>query len=321
MKKHPLQRRPKPRPFEEKFSAEGEFFGSREKKTRPSLGRLPHVLLGMLGGVAVVGLVLIGANQWRVTSVTTEAGKLYTAAVVEEYTGLKVGDPMLGFDKRDVVKTLKAGLPLLDDIKIRRQLNGSVTVSFNEITEVYYTRHNLNYYLMDAADREVLGVFSQPGEARRVGAVYVGLPESARMRVGEPLSFIHLPYEPDSAPSDNLADYEIETDEAEVEYAYVTEFIDTVMASPLSERVTGMELGDRYDLWMVLDRRIKLRIGNMDELERKLNLAVRTLAEREEAGGEDGSMPVLMDVSDPSRIIYRMSPDIVLPDWAEGLPE
>jgi hypothetical protein len=59
----------------------------------------------------------------------------------------------------------------------------------------------------------------------------------------------------------------------------------------------------------------------MDELERKLNLAVRTLAEREEAGGEDGSMPVLMDVSDPSRIIYRMSPDIVLPDWAEGLPE
>jgi hypothetical protein len=145
------------------------------------------------------------------------------------------------------------------------------------------------------------------------------------MRVGEPLSFIHLPYEPDSAPSDNLADYEIETDEAEVEYAYVTEFIDTVMASPLAERVTGMELGDRYDLWMVLDRRIKLRIGNMDELERKLNLAVRTLAEREEAGGEAGSvpgrMPVLMDVSDPSRIIYRMSPDIVLPDWAEGLPE
>jgi hypothetical protein len=216
-------------------------------------------------------------------------------------------------------------LPLLDDIRIRRQLNGSVTVSFNEITEVYYTCHNRNYHLMDAAHREVLGVFSQPGEARRVGAVYVGLPESARMRVGEPLSFIHLPYEPHSAPSDNLADYEIEIDEAEVEYAYVTEFIDTLMASPLAERVTGMELGDRYDLWMVLDRRIKVRVGNMDELERKLILAARTLEEREEAGGVTGSMPgsmpVILDVSNPARIIYRMSPDIVLPEWAVGLPE
>jgi hypothetical protein len=83
----------------------------------------------------------------------------------------------------------------------------------------------------------------------------------------------------------------------------------------------------------VLDRRIKGRVGNMDELERKLILAARTLAEREEAGGEDdsmpggtpgsmpGSMPVILDVSNPARIIYRMSPDIVLPEWAVGLPE
>lgn len=321
MKKISSLRRPKPRPFDEKFSAEGEFFGSREKRVRPSVGRMPLILLCMLGGVALAGLALALSDLWEVTAVTAEDGLVYSASVVEEYTDLKAGDKMLGFDSSAVVKHLKAGLPMLDRIKVRKHFSGEVTVTFEEITEVYYTCHNANYYLIAAEDREVLGVFSKPNEARRVGAVYVGLPEAARVRVGEKLSFINLPYEPDSAASDDLADYEIETDEPKVEYAYVTEFIEALMTSPLADRVTGMELGDRYDIWMVLDRRIKVRIGNMDELDRKLSLTERSLADRAEEGRDDGSMPVLVDVSDPTRTIHRASPDIELPAWAVGLPD
>ena len=321
MKKISSIRRPKPRPFEEKFSAEGEFFGSREKRIRPSVGRMPIILLCMLGGVALAGLALALSNLWEVTEVTAEGGLVYSASVVEEYSELKAGDKMLGFDNSAVVKRLKAGLPMLDRIKVRKHFSGEVTVTFEEITEVYYTCHNANYYLIAAEDREVLGVFSKPNEARRVGAVYIGLPEAARVRVGEELSFVNLPYEPDSAASDDLADYEIETDEPKVEYAYVTEFIDALMTSPLADRVTGMELGDRYDIWMVLDRRIKVRIGNMDELDRKLNLTERSLSDRAEEGRDDGSMPVLVDVSDPARTIHRASPDIELPVWAVGLPD
>lgn len=320
MKQIRLPRRPKPRPYEEKFSAEGEFFGSREKKTRPALGRLPRILLGMLGGVALAGLALLGSQFWEVTAVTAADGQLYTASVVEEYTGVEAGDKMLSFDSSAVAKRLKAGLPLLDRIKVRKHWNGEVTVSFEEITEVYYTCHNANYYLIDAEEREVLGVFSQPNEARRVGAVYVGLPEATRVRVGEELSFVNLPYEPESAQND-LSDYEIETDEPKVEYAYVTEFIEAVMESPLGARVTGMELGDRYDIWLVLDRRIKVQIGNMDELERKLTLVERSLEDRGEEGRDDVSMPMLVDVSDPTRTIHRASPDLKLPSWAVGLPE
>ena len=140
------------------------------------------------------------------------------------------------------------------------------------------------------------------------------------MRVGEELSFVNLPYEPESAQND-LSDYEIETDEPKVEYAYVTEFIEAVMESPLGARVTGMELGDRYDIWLVLDRRIKVQIGNMDELERKLTLVERSLEDRVEEGRDDVSMPMLVDVSDPTRTIHRASPDLELPSWAVGLPE
>jgi hypothetical protein len=237
---------------------------------------------------------------------------------VEQLADLEAGDTMLGFDSFAVVKRLKKALPLLDHVKVRKHLNGKVTITFSEVTELYYTRHNANYYIISAEDREVLGVFSNPNEARRVGAVYIGLPEATRVRVGEKLSFINLPYEPDSMPEE-LVTYELETDVPEVEHAYVFDFVEALMASPLASRVTGMELGDRYDIRLVLDGRILVKIGDMDELDRKLTMTERSLEDRAQAGKDDGSLPVLVDVSDPARIIHRASPDIQLPDWAKGL--
>ena len=321
MKKFRIPRTPKPRSFDEKFGAEAEFFGSREGKRIPShpyVKKLPVILFGMLGGVALVGAILLLSSLWTVKSVIASDGQIYTASVVAELSDLEAGDRMLGFDSSDVAKRLKADLPLLDRIKVRKHLNGEVSIRFEEITEVYYTCHNANYYFISIHDRRVLGVSSDPKEAKRVGAVYVGLPEAARVRVGEELTFINLPYEPDSAPEDNV-DYELETDEPQVEYAYVFEFVETLMESPLADRVTGMELSDRYDIWLVLDRRIKVRIGSIDELERKLSMTERSLSDREAEGKDDGTMPVLVDVSDPARIIHRASPDIELPDWTEGL--
>ncbi|MBQ3507172.1 MAG: FtsQ-type POTRA domain-containing protein [Clostridia bacterium] len=324
MKMIRIPRLTKMRSFEEKFPMEGEFFGSREKKKNMSLRRMIQILVGMLGGVVLTGAVLLISGIWQVSEVQVADGQLYTASVVKEYADIHAGDKMLGFDSMAVVKRLKAGLPLLDNIKVRKHLNGRVTISFEEITSVYYTRHNMNYYLISGDDGlsierggEVLGVFANANEARRVGAIYVGLPEAARVRVGERLSFINLPYDPDSL-STGAVDYELETDEPKVGYAYVYDFLNNLMESPLAPRVTGMEMGDRYDLHFVLDGRIWVRIGSMEELDRKLDLTNRVLEDRAESGKDDDSLPQLVDVSDPTRIIHRASPDIVLPDWAQN---
>ena len=106
------------------------------------------------------------------------------------------------------------------------------------------------------------------------------------------------------------------TDEPDKEFAYVFEFVDTLMESPLGERVIGMELGDRFDLWFVMEGRIRVRVGTMDELERKLTLAERSLQDRVENGGVSDVYPTMVDVSDPTRIIHSSSPKVEMPDWA-----
>jgi cell division septal protein FtsQ len=269
----------------------------------------------MLGVVILTAAVMLLGKLPKVTAVSAEDGTYYTAAAVLAHAGIEAGDEMLGFDGFAKAKELKKSLPLMDKVKIRKHLNGAVTISFTEVESLYYTCHNQNYYIINAETHEVLNVAGDAAEARRVGAVYLGLPECTRVRVGEELTFINLPYAPETdAPE--ISTFELETYEPERENAYVFEFVEILMKSSVAERVVGMELGDRYDLWLVLRGGIRIRVGTMDELERKLTLADRSLKDKAASGGIPAGMPTLVDVSDPARIIHRSSPDVELPFWA-----
>lgn len=309
---------PRPRPhrsYSEKFCKGARPFGGGVKHTPPDYGSLPRLLLCMLFGTLLVVAILLLGKLWRVKEVTARDGRYYSSAVVLNQVGIRAGDEMLGFDGFTVKKRLKDKLPLLDEIRVRRQGGGRVSVSFTEVEALYYTCHNQNYYILDARTYEVLCISSRPDEAQRVGAVYLGMPACARLRVGERLTFVNLPY-PLETTSPELSTYELETEEPEQENAYVLTFAQELMSSPLASRVVGMELGDRYDLWLVLREGIRIRVGGMEELERKLSVAERALQEKEQSGTHPAGLPVLLDVSDPARVIYRPSPDIELPDWA-----
>jgi cell division septal protein FtsQ len=315
MKKIRIPRRPKRLPFKAKFARDARPFGSGERYTSPDLGSIPLLLLCMLGVVILTAAVMLLGKLPKVTAVSAEDGTYYTAAAVLAHAGIEAGDEMLGFDGFAKAKELKKSLPLMDKVKIRKHLNGAVTISFTEVESLYYTCHNQNYYIINAETHEVLNVAGDAAEARRVGAVYLGLPECTRVRVGEELTFINLPYAPETdAPE--ISTFELETYKPERENAYVFEFVEILMKSSVAERVVGMELGDRYDLWLVLRGGIRIRVGTMDELERKLTLADRSLKDKAASGGIPTGMPTLVDVSDPARIIHRSSPDVELPFWA-----
>ena len=317
MRKIRIPRRTKHPSFAEKFARDAKPFGSGEKHTPPDYGSLPWLLLGMLGLTILTTAILLLGKLPKVSAVTADEGNYYTATAVLAHAGIEAGDELWGFDGFAKAKELKEKLPLMDKVKVRKKLNGQVTVSFTEVERLYYTRHNQNYYIINAETRDVLCVSATDTEARRVGAVYLGLPECARVRVGETLTFINLPYVPETdAPE--ISTYELETYEPELENAYVFEFVEILKASSLWERVVGMELGDRYDMWLVLQGGVRVRVGTMDELERKLTLTDRSLQDKAQSGGIPAGMPTLVDVSDPARIILRSSPEVELPDWAVG---
>ncbi len=304
-------------PFSEKFGRDVEHFGSRERPKPPSPGYLPQIIVSLFCALGLCILICLIGIIPKVKEVRAEGGRIYSAEVLIHYADVKTGDNLWGFDTMSVEKQMKEYMPLLISARVRKHLNGDVSISAVEYKNLYYTCHNRNYYIFTTDDLHVLCALPTAEEAQRVGAVYIGLPETARVRVGESISFINIPYALDTQV-ENPSDFEIETDTPEREHAYVQAFVDTLMTSPLASRVKGMELSDRYNLFFVLEGNIKISVGDMSELASKLDMAHRGLAEREAAGTDTGDLPLAVDVSDLVRIIFRASPEVDIPAWGRS---
>ncbi len=313
--KRPILPRPRKRtPFSEKFGRDVEFFGRGKKPEPPSPGLLPHIIVGSAAAFFLcLILSLIGLIP-KVGEVRAEGGRIYSAEVMTHYADLHTGDRLWGFDSASVERQMKEYMPLLVSARVKKHLNGDVSISGTEYERLYYTCHNRNYYIFTTDDLYVLCALPDDSEARRVGAVYIGLPEWARVRVGECISFVNLPYDL-STDSEEGNEYEVETDIPEKENAYVQAFIDALMSSELAPRVRGMELSDRYALYFMLEGNVRVSVGDSSELSDKLTMVHRAIAEREASGEYAADMPVSVDVSDPVRIIFRASPEVPIPPW------
>jgi len=300
------------RSFAKKFSDQ-TFAGGRGHTPLWPWKACFYTVLGLSIAVVLTVAILIVGHLWKFSDVKVEGVVQYDREEIASASDIQPGDGMMSFDRRGLETRLKQAYPLIRSVKINRSLKGGVTLTVTEETDLYYTCHHSNYYLISADDLSVLGIASFGDDYQSYGAVYLGFPEEARIRVGERIVYDYLPYEPVSAPEEQ-ATYEVETDEAKKEYAYVMEFAHAVEASSMGKRITGMELADRYGLYVILDGRIKVCFGSMKELDRKIELATEILTR--EAG--DSTVPAVLDVSS-GKGTYREDIDLILPEWADSV--
>ncbi len=299
------------RGFNEKFRRK-EYFGTDIPLKKRFRGRrwLYWTGAALLAALILSSAVLGVSSTWLVADIRVEGNTRYRAENLREALGVGAGDRMLGFSASDSVRSLREQFPLLASASLHRALDGTLTLTVKEETSLLYTEHYQNYYLLSADTLRVIAVESSPDGWSDLSPVYVGMPEEARLRVGETLSFEFLPY-PTEEESGDVATYEVDTDTAKEEFAYVETVRAAVMSSSLAGRVTGLELSDRYDLWFLLDGKIKVRLGTSDKLAVKLSLAYTVLAKQGNV-----TEKAVLDVSDPSAVTYREDPDMTLPDWA-----
>ncbi len=301
----------RPRGFNEKFRQKGRFGTDvpprRRFRARRWLYGTGAVLLAVL---LLSGTVLGVSYTWLVTDIRVEGVSRYRAEDLLAALDIRTNDLMLGFVSSETERNLRTQFPLLASASLHRALDGTLTLTVREEDSLLYTRHYQNYYLLSATTLRVIAVDVTPDAWLGYAPVYIGLPEEARVRVGKTLTFEYLPY-PTEREAGNVATYEVDTDTAAVEFAYVDEVRTALADSAFAGRITGMDLSDRYDLWFLMDGKIKIRLGNTDRLTDKLSLAATVLAKRESPTGT-----ALLDASNPAAVTYREAPDITLPDWA-----
>lgn len=292
-------------------------FGNGQPRKTPPVKLFLRVTL-VLGSAAlgVLALTLLSL-LWRISDVEVKGCERYSADYIEEFMedeGVYEGNAMLAFDGFAVKSALREKMPLLRRISIFRGF-GKVTVTVEEEQDVYFTCHNVNYYLIAADGMRVLNVAADGRAYREVNAIYLGLPEDTRVRVGEPITYAYVPYEIDDG-AEEVATYEVETGEAEETYAYVEECMEIILGSSLKESLSGMELGNRRALSIVLDDHIVVKLGSPEDLEDKLKRAELLLTSTYADEIKDAKdTPIILDVSNLQKNKFIVDAGYELPAW------
>ena len=273
-------------------------------------------VMGIVATMLVCVTMLIVAAQIKVKSVEVKGNRLYSADWIKQTCGIEAGGGYFDFDPSTLEDKMLKDLPLLRDIQISRKWDGRVELTITEESGFYYVRHNQNYYLLSDETLRVIAVAADSGEYRKLGAVYLGLPREARLRVGETLRFEYLPYQ-DNETGTQQAN-EGETRSAEKQFAYVAKMLETYRKSELFGKTKGIDLSDSYDVYAILDSKVKISFGTSDNLGEKIKSAVLVLKEegRYDAAEDEQLIHAVIDVEDSSHVGFRESVSIPWPDWA-----
>ncbi len=300
------------RSFAQKFGKEGSFAQGKEPSVIPWRVLFWVIFSCGVGMILTAALVALGLC-WRVSKVEVKGSEFHEAEAVIEAAGISEGDLVLGFDAGDVERALRETYPILRSVQIQRYPDGSVILNVSEEETLYYTCHRTNYYLISGDGMRVIHISSEDALYRAYGAIYLGLPEEAELKVGKRIDFSFLPYEPVGQPEQEQFTYEIVTGEADEEYAYVLSLTEMLEESPFFASLDGLDAADRYDLYFVCNRRIMVRLGDTKELDRKLEQALYIITHEMKTD----EIPAVIDVSDPAKSTLRQNPELEMPAWCK----
>lgn len=96
-------------------------------------------LLVQLASVVLAVAALMGAVSlfFRVETVTVLGAKKYSPWTVWEASGIQEGDSLLGLSKARAAGKIRSALPYVDEVKITRNLPGTVNIEITELDVTY----------------------------------------------------------------------------------------------------------------------------------------------------------------------------------------
>lgn len=303
--------------FSSKFGKDRPWGGKRRQTI--SFRRAVSYIIAIVGGMALCGILLLVCSLIKVSSLSVSgANMIYESNYIAEASGIEVGGDYYGFDPGVVEDKLRRELPYLKNVTVRRHLGAKVSITVEEESSFYYTRHNVNYYLISADTHRVILADSNAATFIRLGAVYIGLPQDVRIRVGEKLAFEYATYVVGDETVSPDETREIPEEPADEKYEYVFEFVNAVMESEISDKILGIDASDEYALFVILKNNVKISFGSTYELERKLSSAKDVLDDNIDTVSAEGFSRAVIEASDPAKITFREDPTHDFPDWAKG---
>lgn len=190
-----------------------------------------------------------------VREMTMEGTSFYSMEEIAAAAGIETGDRMYGFFTGAKERAVKAKLPILKNVTIKRSLSGTLTWIVEEHASEFYVEVAGNYYILSREEYRVLAECDSKERPEAYGLYEISLPAVRVAFLGEILDFGE-----------------------EGRTGYLKTLLDTLRESGLYERIDGIRASDPYRIDVILDGQLEISLGSVSDLSLKLENLSRMMA-------------------------------------------
>lgn len=244
----------------------------KEEKTGPSLKkRKPHRLRNTNFGVkfvtmlAVVAAVVFGlVIFFKIQHIQVQGNAYYTADEIAEASGIALEDNLLTMSKAAVAARIRAELPYVSEVQIKRSLPNTVVITVTEFEVTYGIQDEINRWWLINREGRVLD--QSNAQAVKDHVIVQGLiiqsPE-----IGDDIK-------PAATEGADMSELASKKDAA-------LTLLQLLETSAFAKQIVSIDVSTSYDILLWYGTQYQIKLGNTEQLAYKMQYLQAVLEELE----------------------------------------
>ena len=217
--------------------------------------------------VLVVFIVICFVFFFKVKTIEVKGAEKYPENLLVIKSGIVVGENLYSYKESDIENTLMLSYPYISRVKLKRQWPDKIILEVSEDTPAYVAE----IYGETLIFSHSLRILEAPKEnAKDIELCLLKLPDIDRALVGNKPVF---------------------TENAD----YVSSVLKSVEKSELAEKITYINLENKFSVYFLIGNQYKIKCGNTQDFSLKLNMTAKIL----ESGHIPNGVKAEIDVSNP----------------------
>ena len=238
---------------------------SEKRNSKKKAARIASVI-GIFA-VLVIFIVICFVFFFKVKTVEVKGASKYSAELIAIKSGIVVSENLYNYKESDIESTLMLSYPYISRVKLKRHWPDKIILEVSEDTPAYIA----DIYGETLIFSSSLRILEAPdAEVDDFELCLLKLPDIDRALVGNKPVF---------------------TENAD----YVMTVLKSVEKSELAERITYINLENKFNVYFLIGNQYKIKCGNTQDFSLKLNMTTKIL----ESGHIPNGVKAEIDVSNP----------------------
>lgn len=226
--------------------------GNARQKRRRRKQNLSLYYAAIFFLVAVVGIILSLTVFFNIKEVIVTGNSMYTHNDIILASGIRTGDNLIRLGSSKVEKKIVSSLPYVDTATITKKFPDKVEIAITPSVEFANIKYESGYLLISDSGK----ILSYSVSPKSDYPVIIGC-ENENFDPGKPVT---------------IADEENEK-------AFYS-LMETMIAEGVTEKITEIDISDRYNISIVYDDRIRVELGSLNDLSYKLRFSYMLVNEK-----------------------------------------